>query len=76
MDLPRIKKGKYRHYKGHLYKVVGLARHSETLEWMVVYEALNKSPKGKVWVRPYEMFIEEVETDGKRMPRFEYLGKK
>ena len=53
--------GTYQHYKGMNYLVTGLARHSETMEWMVVYECLYENPAGKVWVRPLGMFTEEVE---------------
>lgn len=70
----KLKPGKYKHYKGKQYEVIGIARHSETLEDMVVYKALYL-PEGKnLWVRPLIMFKEEVEVDGKKMPRFEYLG--
>ncbi len=64
--------GLYRHYKGHDYRVVALARHSETLEPVVVYQALY-GEKG-LWVRPAEMFGEKVEVDGKRVPRFARVG--
>ena len=63
---------KYRHYKGNLYEVVGVARHSETLEEMVVYRALYGD--GEIWVRPAEMWDETVERDGKVFKRFEYIG--
>lgn len=66
-----LKKGMYRHYKGQSYEVLMTARHSETEEWMVVYKALY-GEKG-MWVRPYEMFVEEVEVDGVSMPRFEKI---
>ena len=66
-----LKKGLYRHYKGNMYEVISLARHSETEEWMVVYKALY-GDEG-IWVRPYEMFFEKVEVDGKMIPRFEYV---
>ncbi len=69
-----LKLGKYRHYKNKEYRVVGIARHSETLEDMVIYEPLYKSDS-KFWVRPLAMFVENVEVDGKIMPRFEYIGK-
>jgi len=68
-----LKVGKYRHYKGKEYEVIGIAKHSETLEETVVYQALY-GERG-VWVRPVKMFFEEVEVDGKKMPRFEYIGK-
>ena len=64
--------GKYRHYKGNLYEVIGVARHSETLEEMVVYRALYG--EGGLWVRPLGMFLETVSVDGKNVPRFAYTG--
>jgi len=64
--------GRYRHYKGNDYRVVGLARHSETLEPLVVYEALY-GERG-LWVRPAAMFIETVVHDGRRVPRFARVG--
>lgn len=67
-----LKKGLYKHYKGNMYEVYMFARHSETEEWMVVYKALY-GDEG-MWVRPYGMFIEEVEVDGKYIQRFEYVG--
>ncbi len=67
-----LKLGKYRHYKGNNYKVIGIAKHSETLEDLVVYQKLYDDHG--LWVRPLAMFIENVEIDGKIMPRFEYLG--
>jgi hypothetical protein len=68
-----IKIGKYEHYKGKQYEVLGIAKHSETLEEFVVYKALYG--EGQFWVRPVRMFLEEVESDGKKVPRFKYLGK-
>ncbi len=67
-----IRPGKYRHFKGNEYEVVGVARHSETLEPMVVYRALYG--EGGLWVRPAAMWNEIVERDGQRFPRFTYLG--
>ena len=71
-DLPPMKHklapGRYRHYKGQLYEVLGTARHSETLEAMVVYRALY-GQRG-LWVRPATMFSEQVEVGGKWVPRF------
>ena len=69
--------GKYKHYKGHLVKVIGEGRHSETREWMVIYEKLEDGDgykKGDVWVRPKEMFLEDVRKEGKTFPRFELIG--
>jgi hypothetical protein len=61
--------GVYKHYKGNKYKVLGVARHSETLEEMVVYQALYGEMG--IWVRPACMWSEEVEVDGKTVLRFE-----
>lgn len=67
-----IKKGRYRHFKGGEYRVIDFARHSETLEEMVVYEALYG--EGGLWVRPASMWNEEIERDGKKIKRFEFIG--
>ena len=67
-----IKMGKYRHFKGNEYEVVGLARHSETMEPMVVYRALYG--EGGLWVRPAAMWLEQVDRDGYSGPRFQYIG--
>jgi hypothetical protein len=64
--------GLYRHYKGHDYRVLGLARHSETLEPLVVYQALY-GERG-LWVRPAGMFTETVAINGRTIPRFAYTG--
>lgn len=66
-----IKRGRYRHFKGKEYEVIGLARHSETMEWMVVYRALY-GEKG-LWVRPAAMWEETVEAEGRAVPRFELI---
>ena len=63
-----IKPGRYRHFKGSEYEVIGTARHSETLEEMVVYRALYG--EGGLWVRPAAMWSDTVERDGYRGPRF------
>ena len=63
-----LKLGKYRHYKGKEYEVIGTAKHSETLEELVVYKALYG--ERQIWVRPLSMFLEEVEIDGNKIPRF------
>ncbi len=68
----KIKLGKYKHYKGKPYEVIGVARHSETLEEMVVYKALYQTEGENLWVRPLTMFLETVEIDGKTMNRIEY----
>ncbi len=67
-----IKKGIYRHFKGNEYRVLGVAQHSETLEKMVVYQALYG--EGGLWVRPSAMWSETVERDGYSGPRFIYIG--
>ncbi len=66
-----IRTGRYRHYKGNLYEVLGLARHSETEEELVVYRALYGDMG--LWVRPREMFFEKVMVDGREVPRFELV---
>jgi hypothetical protein len=66
-----MKLGIYKHYKGNLYKVIGVAKHSETLEELVVYEALY-GERG-LWVRPKAMFLETVEIDGAQVPRFTHI---
>ena len=63
-----IKLGKYRHFKGNEYEVIGIAQHSETLQPMVVYKALYG--EGGLWVRPAAMWNEIVERDGRSFPRF------
>lgn len=71
-----LKPGKYRHYKGKEYKVIGVARHSETLEELVIYRALYDSPefgKNALWARPKKMFLEDVTVDGKTTPRFKLI---
>ncbi len=68
--MPKL--GKYRHYKGNEYEMIGVAKHSETLEELVVYRALYGNHD--LWVRPIEMFTEEVEVNGKKISRFEYIG--
>lgn len=63
--------GKYRHYKGKEYEVIGIAKHSETLEDLVVYRALYG--EGQLWARPLHMFLKTVNVDGKSVPRFEWV---
>lgn len=64
--------GRYRHYKGNEYIVIGVARHSETEEEMVVYRP--DYGERDLWVRPKAMFLEFVDVNGKMIPRFQYLG--
>lgn len=66
--LPAAPPGRYRHYKGNEYEVIGVVRHSETLEALVLYRPLYNDTG--LWVRPYSMFFEEVEANGRRQPRF------
>ena len=70
--MDEIKPGRYRHFKGNEYEVIGLARHSETQEEMVVYRALYGD--FGLWVRPVSMWNEAVERDGKTFRRFTYIG--
>ena len=70
--MDEIKKGRYRHFKGNEYEVIGTAKHSETLEEYVVYKALYG--EGGLWIRPKEMWNETVERDGKTYKRFEFIG--
>lgn len=65
-----MKPGRYKHYKGNFYEVIGIARHSETLEEMVVYKALYLPEGQNLWVRPASMFSEMVTVDGLSVPRF------
>jgi hypothetical protein len=67
-----VQAGKYRHFKGGEYEVLGLARHSETQEQLVVYRPLYG--EGGLWVRPLAMFVEQVEHQGQLQPRFGYIG--
>src|SRR5450631_3703147 len=67
-----IPSGRYRHFKGNEYTVVGTSRHSETLEELVVYR--QEYGEHGLWVRPKQMFLETVKVDGQDVPRFRYLG--
>ncbi|MFA6255194.1 MAG: DUF1653 domain-containing protein [Patescibacteria group bacterium] len=73
--MAKLKLGKYCHYKGKNYLVIGLAKHSETLEELVVYKALYNNKVSKLWVRPKKMFLGKVKVGGKIVPRFKYLRK-
>lgn len=70
-EAPSIPLGRYRHYKGNDYEVIGVARHSETDEWLVVYRPLYG--EGGLWVRPLAMFEGCVERDGETVRRFQYM---
>ncbi len=66
-----IQPGRYRHYKGNEYQVLGVAKHSETEEDFVVYRALYGA--GGLWIRPVEIFVEKISTGGGQVPRFELM---
>ena len=70
--MDEIKPGRYRHFKGNEYEVIGVARHSETQEEMVIYRTLYGD--FGLWVRPARMWNETVERDGKTFRRFTYIG--
>ncbi|MBR5278372.1 MAG: DUF1653 domain-containing protein [Clostridia bacterium] len=65
------KKGYYRHFKGNIYQVLYIAKHSESLCDLVIYKSVKED---KIWARPLDMWFETVERDGKIMPRFSYIG--
>ena len=67
-----IKPGIYRHFKGNMYKVIGIATHSESLEEMVVY--IPQYGEGKMWVRPLDNFLSKKIVDGEEVERFEFIG--
>ena len=67
-----IELGYYKHFKGNLYEVIGIAKHSETLEELVIYKSLKDN---SIWVRPLSMWNETIERDNKTYKRFEYIGK-
>lgn len=69
--MEEIRPGRYRHFKGNEYEVLGVAKHTETMEPMVVYRALYG--EGGLWVRPAAMWTEQVERDGYKGPRFVYI---
>ena len=70
--MEEVKLGKYKHYKGKVCKVIGFAKHTETLEEFVVYFDLSDS-KENLWIRPKKMFLEKVNVNGKEVPRFGYI---
>jgi len=71
-DPETLKPGRYRHFKGNEYDVIGVAKDSETLQAMVVYRALYG--EHGLWIRPLAMFTEVIERDGQRIQRFHYVG--
>ncbi len=74
--MQNIKLGKYKHFKGGEYQVLGVAKHSESLETMVIYKPLYELEQGELdtWVRPIEMFFDTKELNGETVPRFTYMG--
>jgi hypothetical protein len=75
--MSKIKLGKYRHFKGKLYRVIGVAYHHESEKEFVVYKQLyssQKYPKGTLWLREKDNFLDTVMKKGKKVPRFKYIG--
>lgn len=70
--IPPFNKGIYQHYNGQYYEVIDGARHSETLEFLIIYKALYG--ENDIWVRPFEMFFETIEHNGQTRPRFEFIN--
>jgi hypothetical protein len=70
----KIKLGLYKHFKGGIYKVIGIAKHSDTLEDTVIYEAQGEHKLSKLWARPLDDFLGYKEIDGKKIKRFTYIG--
>ena len=67
-----LKIGIYEHYKGNKYEVIGVGFYSETLQEVVIYKAMYE--ENNLWARPLEMFLENVDVDGKMVPRFKFLN--
>ncbi len=65
----------YEHYKGKLYRVIGIGKHTETLEDVVMYEALYENSLGRLWCRPLGLWSQLVEVEGRQVPRFKFLYK-
>ncbi|UXR64892.1 DUF1653 domain-containing protein [Bdellovibrio bacteriovorus] len=65
----------YQHYKGKPYRVIGVGRHSETLEEVILYESLYDNPLGRLWSRPASMWNELVDVNGEKVPRFKFMFK-
>lgn len=68
-----IKPGLYKHFKGHDVRVIGVFKHTETEEDFVAYEHIGQNLKAQFWIRPLAMFLEEVQKDGKKQPRFTFI---
>lgn len=69
----KIKFGRYKHYKGNIYEVIGTATHTETEETLVLYLSIKNSEEDKLWARPLENFLEKVEVNSQSVPRFTFL---
>lgn len=72
--MKKLELGMYQHYKGMKYLVLGIAKHSETLEEMAVYVTLYENEESALWVRPLKMFLETVVIDGKEIERFKKIS--
>jgi hypothetical protein len=72
LKTPEIMPGKYQHYKGGVFEVIGMSLHSETLEPMVIYKPLYETDV-QFWVRPFAIFKEEIVIDDKKIPRFKKI---
>lgn len=75
----KIRLGKYKHFKGHLYDIIGVAKYSEDeKQEFVVYNhtPLDKNGRIQLWIRPKKMFLEEVEINGEKVPRFKFISQK
>lgn len=76
--MTKVKLGKYQHYKGKMYEVIGVARQEDTLKELVIYRALYDSKKfgdKAMWARPKNDFLAKVFVESKKVPRFKYIGK-
>ena len=70
----KIKLGKYRHYKGFICNVVGVAKHSESQDELVIYTHIDENGENQLWARPIGMFMEDVGVENYKGPRFLYIG--
>ena len=71
--MQKLQLGIYRHYRGNRYLVLGIAKHSETQDDLVIYTTLYENKKSALWARPIKMFLENVIVDGKEVPRFKKM---
>ena len=74
IQVNQMELGLYKHYKGNMYEVIGIAKHSETLEEMVVYKATYQEEPYNIWVRPKAMFLEKIEINGNLIERFSKIS--